>query len=51
MGIRSVPAAGQAIEHITEVADQCVFDRRGIDPLAVRLDLQSALFILCQQSE
>src|SRR4029077_3710248 len=37
---RPVPAAGEAVEHVTDVADQRARDRRGIDPALRRWELQ-----------
>ena len=50
---RPVPAAGQAVEHVTDVADQRAGDGRGVDPAVPisgrRDDLQAAAVILGEQ--
>src|SRR6516225_2118714 len=38
---RPVPAAGQAVEHVTDVAHQRAGDGRGLDPALRRGDLQA----------
>src|SRR5262249_28847525 len=43
---RPVPAAGEAVEHVTDVADQRARDRWGIDPALRRGNLQPAAVVL-----
>jgi hypothetical protein len=48
---RSVEAAGHAIEHVADVADEAALDRRRIDPAAGRLHLQAADVVLQQHRQ
>src|SRR3546814_8382695 len=48
---REVPAAGEAVEHVADVANQRAGQRRRGDPALRRLHLQAAVRVLGQQRE
>jgi hypothetical protein len=48
---RPVPAAGQPVQHVADVADERAGDRRGLDPALRRGDLQAAAVVLGEQRQ
>src|SRR5580698_4173297 len=48
---RAVPPAGEAVEHVADIADERAGDGRRVDPALGRGDLQATAVILGQQGE